>query len=225
MRTIAKLFGRSPFVSLQAHLECVADCVEKMLELLVAFQKGDHATVNRLAPDVSELEHAADQVKHDIQDSLTQRRLFLPIERGRLLEIIGTQDSIADKAENIAVLLTFKDLEMVEAFRSDFAEFVTVNIEAFHVVIRIINQLDELLETSFGGAEAVKVKELVDEVALLEYKADRIQHTLLKGLFANEVDMSAGTFYMWTNLIKQISEISNLSERLANRVRTTLELK
>ena len=29
MRTIAKLFGRSPFVPLQTHLERVADCVEK----------------------------------------------------------------------------------------------------------------------------------------------------------------------------------------------------
>ena len=53
--TIMNLFGRSPFAPLQSHMEKVATCVHKVLELFYALEKGDQETLERLARQISEL--------------------------------------------------------------------------------------------------------------------------------------------------------------------------
>ena len=224
MRTMAKLFGRSPFGPLQDHMNQVADCVALVAETLVAMQEGDQEKVERLAEEVSKSEHKADSVKNDIRNHLP-RSLFLPMDRANLLDILRIQDNLADKAEDIAVLLTFRKLELPDAWREKFAAFLEKNIAAFDAVRRIIHQLDELLESSFGGAEAEKVKVMVDQVALLEHETDVIQRELVKLLYANEDKMTYGAFDLWMKLISEVADLSNYSEKLAYRVRMTLERK
>lgn len=224
MRTIAKLFGRSPFVPLQSHMEQVTACVDKTVEMFGAFSRGDFEQVERLAAVISQLEHEADQVKHDIQDHLP-KGMFLPVDRARILEILSTQDNIADKCENMAVQLTLKRLAMLDILRNEFQKFLDKNVEAFRLVRDVVEQLDELLETGFGGAEAEKVKKMVMDVSYKEHEADLLQRSLLKLLYTQEEHMTVGTFYLWSQIIRQVAELSNLSERLANRVRVTLELK
>lgn len=224
MRSIAKLFGRSPFVPLQVHMERVADCVALVPTIVDAFLKGDSARVAALAEEISALEHAADEVKHDIQNHLP-RGMFLAVDRGRLLEILGVQDSIADKAENIGALLTLKQIGSPPGFEAKFRTFLAKNVEAFEHAHRIIQEVDELLETSFGGPEAQKVLGMVQTVAHLEHEADRLQHDLLKDLFTHDEQLTHGEFYLWTRVMREVSELSNLSERLANRIRTLLMVK
>lgn len=224
MRTFAKLFGQSPFVPLQSHMEKVAACVSKVPEMFASAAAGDFARVASLAEQTSKLEHEADQVKHDIQTHLP-RSLFLPIDRERLLEILSIQDNIADKCENIGVLLTLKDVSIAPFLKDDFEALLNKNIEAFDSVYAIIGEVDELLESGFGGDEAERVMSMVSDVAFKEHEADVLQRSLLKSLFANETDLSVGDFFLWTQLFRQVSDLSNLSERLANRVRRTLELK
>jgi len=224
MRTIAKLFGQSPIVPLQAHMEKVTQCVEKVKQMFQALRKGDHAAIEKLAEETSALEYEADQIKHDIQSHLP-KRMFMAIDRSRILDILGVQDNIADKAENIGVLLTFKAMTLPDWLADDFNTFLNKNIEAFEGGRGIINQLDELMETGFGGGEAERVLRMVEQVAHMEHEVDVIQRQMLKSLFANEGGLSTGDFFLWTKLFKQVGDLSNLSERLANRVRRTLELK
>jgi uncharacterized protein len=224
MRTIAKLFGQSPIVPLQAHMDKVAQCVQKVVQMFEALRRGDQAEIETLAVETSQMEFEADQIKHDIQSHLP-KRLFMAIDRARILDILGVQDNIADKAENIGVLLTLKPLAMPEWLKEDFDAFLAKNIEAYDGAKAIINQLDELLESGFGGDEAERVLRMVEGVAQTEHEVDLVQRQMLKNLFANEAGMSAGEFFLWTKLFKQVSDLSNLAERLANRVRRTLELK
>lgn len=224
MRTIAKLFGQSPIVPLQAHMEVVAQCVEKVKQMFIALQNGDQAAIETMAVETSKLEYEADQIKHDIQSHLP-KRMFMAIDRSRILDILAVQDNIADKAENIGVLLTLKAMAMPDWLKGDFDAFLAKNIEAFEGGRAIINQLDELLESGFGGDEAERVLRMVEGVAKTEHEVDLVQRQMLKSLFANEAGMSAGEFFLWTKLFKQVGDLSNLAERLANRVRRTLELK
>ena len=119
MRTIVKLFSRSPFLPLQTHMEKVGGCVQKVAALFYALGQGDYETIEKLSKVISQLEHEADLAKYDIQSHLP-RSMFLPVDRGRLLEILSIQDSIADKCENIAVMLTFKRLTILEPLQEPF---------------------------------------------------------------------------------------------------------
>lgn len=224
MLTILKLFGRSPFAPLQTHMESVAKCVHSLVLLCEALEVKDYVRLEELANQISTLEHDADLIKNDIRNHLPQG-LFLPIHRSNLLDILSLQDSIADQVEDVAVLVSLKPLEILPVLKEEFNLFVKKNIETFDEVQLIIKDLHELVESSFGGAEAKRVRAMVDEVAYLEHEVDLIQRKLLKKLFSAEAELTFVTFYQWQRLIYSIGSISNLSENLAYRIRMTLELK
>ena len=222
MRSIAKVFGRSPFVPLQMHMEKVAECVKQIPDVVAAYRREESETVEALRKKISRLEHEADALKHDIRNSLP-RGLFLPVERVSLLQILSLQDSIANRAENIGVLLTMKQARSFPGFDDRFDDFLGKTIETFELARSVIDQLDELLETGFGGLEAQTVKELTDMVAYKEHEVDVIQGVLLRELLAHEDEVSYGDFFMWTRILRQVSSIADRSERLAIAVRMTLE--
>jgi len=205
-------------------MEKVGQCVAKMEDAIEAFLDGKLDKLPKLAKEISEAEHEADLAKNDIRNHLP-KSLFLAIDRGQLLEILSLQDNIADRAEDVGVLLAFKVLKPEPSLDADCRAFLAKNMESFKAARAVIRELTELLETSFGGAEAEKVKRMVDQVALLEHEADLIQQTLLAKLFAAAPNLHYSAFFLWQRLFEAVGSISNISEKLGNRIRMTLELK
>ena len=224
MLTIMSLFGHSPFAPLQAHMESVARCVHELFNLFDALEHSDSARLEQVAEEISRLEHEADRIKNDIRNHLP-KSLFLPIDRGNLLEILSVQDRIADKVEDVAVLVTLIPLQILPIFQDEFKLFLRKNIETFEGAHAIIKEFHDLVESSFGGIEAEKVRAMVHQVAFNEHEVDLIQRQLLKKLFQGESDLTYITFHLWQRLLENIAAISNLSENLADRIRMTLELK
>ena len=103
--------------------------------------------------------------------------------------------------------------------------FLEKNIEAFYNVLKIIDELHELLQSSFGGAEAEKVRQMVEEVAYKEHQIDIEQRGLLKIILHESDEMPTWLFYLWMKVIEKVSSISNLSEKLSCRVRMILDVK
>ncbi len=224
MRVLGNLFTRSPFSPLQSHMEKVAECVEKMQELYEAYVANDYDRIQSLSEEISRLEHAADLTKNEIRNNLP-KGLFLAVNRGDLLEILSLQDTIADKAEDVGILMTLKKLEPLEGLQTELRAFLDKNIEAVHHAHQIIREMDELLETSFGGKEAEKVRSMVEEVAYMEHEADVMQHQLLKKLYNIGDQLSHTSFTLWLTILQRVAALGNLSEKLANRVRMLLDVK
>lgn len=224
MSTIGKLFGRSPFGQVQTHMDHVAKCIDKMTDAIRAMTEGRYSELDGLAQEASRLEHDADKVKVDIRNHLF-RRIFLPIKPSEVLEIISLQDSLADRAEDICKVMTFKELPFPDGVREVFDEFVQLNIDSFSSVAAIIQQLDELIESGFGGAEGERIRSMAHDVAVSEHQVDVVQVKLLKMIYEHDTEMTVGQFHLWMRLTRLISEISDLSENLANRVLKTLSIK
>lgn len=222
--TILNLFGRSPFAPLQSHMEKVSVCVHALKELFDALEQKDYQAIETISNKIADFEHQADLTRNDILNHMP-KSLYLPIDRTHLIDILNTQDRIADKAEDIAVLITLKRIELQPHFQVEFKEFLLKNISTFDSALLIIKEMHELLESSFGGIEAEKVKIMVEEVAFKEHEVDLIQRQLLKKLFQSEDQMSYTTFHLWQKICEATASISNLSEALAFRIRLTLELK
>jgi len=222
MSIIENLFTRSPFTPLQTHMEKVAQCVLKLDDLYEAFLKNDHDEIKDIVKEISEMEHSADIIKNDIRNNLP-RGLFLAINRANLLEILSLQDTIADKAEDIGVLMTLKKLDPIDNFMDILKKFLSKNLEAVQQVNLIIRELDELLQSTFGGAEARKVRQIVNKVAFIEHEADIMQHEILKILYSLDDKLSYGSFSLWMNIIRTIAALGDTSEKLANRISMLLE--
>ena len=224
VNAMAKLFGKSPFVPLQLHLDKISDCVEASVALLERICAGDTTNIGKEARAVSKLEHKADLVKNDIRNNLP-RGLFMAIDRGQLLEILSLQDSIADQGEDIAVLMSIRPVKILAELSEPLKEYIDGNLNAFHKVKEVMRELDTLIESGFGGKEANKVDAIIEEVAIAEHECDIMQRKLMKGVLDHEDELSVGDFFIWQRLLHEIAGISNYSEKLANRVRMLLTLK
>ncbi|MDE1037362.1 MAG: TIGR00153 family protein [Phycisphaerales bacterium] len=224
VNAMARLFGRSPFVPLQLHLDKISDCVQATVTLLERICAGEEFDVNEEARAISLLEHKADLVKNDIRNNLP-RGLFMAIERGQLLEILSLQDSIADKSEDIAVLMSIRPVKVISGLSVDLKAYIEGNVRAFQSVLQVMRELDALIESGFGGTEASRVDKMIDEVARAEHECDIMQRQLMRNVLEHEDELSMGDFFVWQRLLHDIAGISNQSEKLANRVRMLLTLK
>lgn len=222
MLTILNLFGRSPFAPLLLHMEMVTECVHGLKDLFQAVRSQEDIT--EICKKISKIEHKADLAKNDIRNHLPNS-LYLPIARADLLEILTLQDQLADLAEDVAILTTMKQIKIPKSFENEFNAFLEKNLECFDGVVAIIGEMNDLLGSSFGGVEAEKVRSMVDEVAFKEHEVDLIQRKLNKQLFSDEEEMEYKTFVLWLKIIQTISSLSNVSEKLAHRIRMTLDVK
>lgn len=224
MHTILKLFGRSPFAPLRSHMDFVSKCVHLLPELSVALKQKDSSLILKICEQISGYEHDADLIKNDIRNHLP-KSLFLPTSKERLLEILTIQDRIADRTEDAAVLTTLKSLDLLPHFEKEFVEFLNKNIETFEEAKTIVNEMQDLVESSFGGIEAARVRAMIDEVAYKEHETDLLQRELLKKIFQSENELDYASFFQWLRLIEHIAAISNLSENLSYRIGMLLENK
>jgi predicted phosphate transport protein (TIGR00153 family) len=224
MSVLKNLFVRSPFSPLQSHMEKVAACVPKIEEIFEAYHDKNYDKMDAISQELSQLEHAADLTKNEIRNHLP-KGIFLAVNRGDLLEILSLQDSLADKAEDIGVLMTLKHLQPLKGIRKDLKIFLDKNLQAVRHAHKIIQEIDELLEASFGGKEAEKVRAMVEEVAFMEHEADILQRNLLKKFYNMDDVIPYTSFTLWIHILQAIASLGNNSEKLANRVRMLLDIK
>lgn len=224
MLTIARLFGKSPFAPLQTHMDKVASCLAELPPLFKAFLGKNELAIQQSFEKISRLEHEADLTKNDIRSHLP-KSLFLPLDREVLLEVLSFQDSLADQAEKIGYLCLMKLIDVPEELKIDLLPFFQKNMEVFWLVRQVTKELDALLESSFGGVEAEKVKGMVEQIAFFEHEVALAEHKAMKALYALGEKLSYPTFHLLHRLIEETGKLSHLSEKLGNRIRMLLDLR
>lgn len=202
----------------------VGSCIKKLTEIFEEIEKENFEKIEHLTLELSKLEHEADLTKNDIRSHLP-KSLFLPINRQQFLEILHTQDSLADKAEEIANILMLCPRNSLRVFTKTFQEFYKKNLETFWTARDIIKEFDELIESSFGGIEAEKVKTMIEQTAYKEYESDLLKTAVRKEFFSCADTLTPSAFYLWVSLINEVGTLSHISEKLANQIGLILELR
>jgi predicted phosphate transport protein (TIGR00153 family) len=195
-----------------------------MNEALEAFENGKFDQLQTLTDEVSKQEHEADTIRDDVRNHLL-RRFFMPVNRGQVLRILSQQDSIADIAEDVCVLLTMKQISIPAELTEQFQNFRHLNVKCVELAASIIDELDELVETGFGGAEADKIRIRAREVAFTEHQVDTVAHELVRGIYARDTEFSVGEFHLWMRLTMTMSGLSNTAENLADSISMVLDMK
>ncbi len=215
------LFRKSPFDPLQEMMDKVVECADTLKPLFEAFAEGDKERMKKLISQVSHLEHEADAIKNRIRSSLPSS-LFMPVSRTDLLEILANEDAIADAAEDVAVLLTLKDLKLKEQFRDCILKLVDKCLEVVHESHKVIKDLDILAETSFEGPEAKRVISMIDDVCDLEHHVDEFQIEVTRNFLTHEESFSPGELWLWLKIVAKLGDVANYAERMCNRIRLFL---
>jgi hypothetical protein len=83
---------------------------------------------------------------------------------------------------------------------------------------RVIDELDELVETGFGDREVARIEAMITELGRIETETDKLSDTAARALFALESELGVATVY-WHQLIIWIADLADYSERVGNRLR------
>jgi len=221
MSIISKLFGKSPFEPLYQHMLKVKECVDLVRPLMDALLKGDEKKVKEIAKRVFKAEHEADLVKKDIRNHLP-KSIFLPVARGDLLRFLKEQDHIADSAEDLAALLILRKTTVPEELKDEIRDFVDKVLETYEMAMTVSSEIKILAETSFGGVEAHKVIELIEQLKVKEWEADKAQMKAAKKLFAIEKELDPVSVMMWTRIFDELGTLANHAENAGDQMRMML---
>ncbi len=221
MSIISKLFGKSPFEPLHQHMLKVKACVGLVRPLMDAFLKGEQEKVKDVAKKIFKAEHDADIVKKEIRSRLP-KSILLPVARGDILRFLKEQDNIADSAEDLAALLILRKTTVPEELKEKLKKFVDKVLETYEVAMAVSSEIKLLAETSFGGEEAHKVMELIEQLKVKEWEADKAQMTAAKKMFSIEKKLDPVSVMMWMHIFKELGTLANHAENAGDQMRLML---
>ena len=165
--------------------------------------------------------HRADVIKNDIRDHLP-RSLFMPVDRGDVLQFLRTQDKIADSVEDIGVLATMRATPTPPGMRKAVLALVDSVIATSEAWFKAAKELPALEEASFTGPEVEKILRQINEVRELEREADRYQAAASKQLFEYESEIGAVSIMLWMNIFRVLGAVANHAESTADLLRLML---
>jgi predicted phosphate transport protein (TIGR00153 family) len=217
MSLIGDLFGRSPVKPMQEHIRAAVATAQAIRPLMEAMVAGDADRIHECRREVDRLEHEADRIKNEIRSHLPAR-MMLALERRDMLEILDAQDSIADTAQDIAELADQRKMKIPRELAEVFQSLTLQVVATCEQAERIINELDELVETGFRGREVSRVEQMIDELARIETETDDLEERATRRIFEMEDELGISTIYWW-HLVEWIADMADYAERVGNRLR------
>ena len=221
MRSILSMFSKSPFKPLGSHMDKVRACVSQIDPLFKALGREDYGEVGKISELIVKLEHEADIIKDDIRTHMRQT-VFLPVDKKDFMHLLSAQDDIADAVEDLAVLLRIKNLNVPETIKASLDELVEHVIKTACAGCDLISELEALLESSFGGAEAEKVEKATQALGTLEWEADRKQFQLAQTLFSLGSRIDPADLLLWNEVIKKLGAVADKTEQIGKTLRIFL---
>jgi len=219
MATIGSLFGgHAPFKQMQDHMRVVRECAQAVNPLVMALVASDEDTLRAHAKQIFELESRADALKNEMRLNLP-RSLFLPVDRRDLLDVLHTQDSIADTAEDIAGMFLARDMTVPDEMQETLVQLTARCVHVVDLAAQIIEHLDELLEVGFRGRTADTVEILAEELNTAEDETDKLERLLSRQLFELESQLNPVTVMFWYQVIEWIGDLADHAEKVGNNIR------
>lgn len=224
MGVLNKFFGTSPFPYLHQHTQKVHQCVELLVPLTEAMFEKDYDKVEELQNQVSKAEHEADVIKAKLRDQLGNL-FFLSIGKTQLNKFLTYQDSVADAAEDYAVVLNLRDTEVPEPLQEELREFVKQVVAVSEHLLTIADKLSSLAEVAFSGAKTKKFLENIDVIGQEEWKADKMGRKFSKHVYAMEDNIPPVTVFFLDKMCSRLGIIANSAEKAAKYLHLIIKHK
>ncbi|AUH70701.1 TIGR00153 family protein [Legionella sainthelensi] len=217
MSSIFNMFGPSPIRPIEQHMRKVHQCAKQLYPFFEAVLKKDWVTADKIKEKILDFEKEADLIKRDLRLHLPTG-LFLPVSRTDLLELLSAQDLIANKTEDIAILITSRKMTIPESLVPDFMPFLNRCLDASKQACKAINELDELLETGFRGSEVKIVEEMILKLYEIEHDSDARLAELRHRIFEIEKDLSAIDTIFLYKLVQWIDDLADDAQHVGSRL-------
>lgn len=214
---LSSWFGDSPFKALAEHSAKVHQCVRLIRDLFDASLAGNREAVEKLAQDIFRLETEADQLRDQLHEKLNSQ-LLISISKAHIFGILEDQDSIADRAEDLAAVFTYRSLTLPDEIASSTGKFLDRVLADCRLAESIFSKLLLLVETSFRGRDAQILSELIFTLRKQEDETKAKKIDLLCKLHQSQASFSAVDLIAWTQIIERMGDISKFADNAATGI-------
>ena len=224
MINIASIFAKSPFKPLREHMDKVVESVVPLNDFFEALFQEDYSKVEKIQQQVIQAEKEADSIKNEVRNHLP-RNIFMPINRRDLLEMLDMQDSIADVAQDIVILLNIRRMSLTKELGQDVIHFVKKSQDVCYLARGLTQEFGDVIESGFGRHEIKKLLEMIDNVSIAETEADNLEDALVHRLYEVEEKMNSVDAVFWYKIFELIGDIADFSKKTGNRLRLMIASK
>jgi len=218
---ISGLFGTSPIRPLQQHMNVVHICVKNLDPLFSGVIEEDWDRASKAAKAITDGEHEADDLKKELRHHLP-KGLFMPVDRRDLLDVLLMQDSIANRAKDIASLIMGRKMTIPKQMQELFIPYGQRCIGSVEQASNIIHELDELVETGFRGLQVEHVENMISKLDDIESETDKLQRQLRDILFTLEDELRATDVMFTYRLIEWIGRVADAAQKVGSRLQIML---
>ncbi|HEY8386524.1 MAG TPA: TIGR00153 family protein [Porticoccaceae bacterium] len=216
---LSMLFGKSPIKPLQEHMSVVTRCASELSDFFKAATADDWERAEAHYDSICQLENQADDIKRELRLHMP-KSLFMPVSRSDVLELLTVQDNIANRARDIAGLMLGRRMSIPEPIREEMCQLVNGAIAVTQQAMKLINELDELLETGFAEREMDFVAEQIHELDDKERNTDILERTIRHKLFTVEKDYHPLDMMFLYDIIQKVGGLANRARRVGGRLQT-----
>jgi len=213
---------RNPFDGVELHSKLIAAGMIALKDCMDAYLAGDYSKAMKHAEQINKVEHEADMIKSNIRAHLP-KFVLMSVSKRDFLEMLHYSDDVIDYAEDVVVLLSFKETKVPDRLAPQFQALTEKVVECVRTYLRVTGRMKVLLEVNFGGKERDRAKELIKETHKLEHETDIISKKLTRELFnMPPEEMDPVSVYHLLKVVDRLGKIANQAEKSAEWIRAML---
>jgi len=212
---------KTPFTQLLDHMGKVRECIDSLGDGLINYYKGNYKNFSRLTKKVSEIEHEADIIKSNLRNHLPGS-LFMPVDKGKFMWALREQDAILDHADNLARMLDMRRTKIPKKLQKPFIDHAKAVMKTVDAMEVAVENIKDLVETSFVKREREQTKEFIYKVHENEYKADQLKYEMTKGIYELEKKINPMDVYHLLKIADWVDDIADHAENVADWLRAMI---
>ena len=209
--SILGIFAKSPFVSLQKHMDIGKQAAIALQNFLTSAGVSDWSKAKQYRQEIIDLEHAADDIKNQIRTHLP-KSLFMSVSREDLLDLVYTMDGIPNTAKDISGIMIGRQMEIPNQIAEQFSSFTKAAIKAAKQASAAIEKVDEVRRGGFSSNDTDLLQGLVAELELLEHENDDLEAALRNDFFEIEKDFPAVDVMFLYDIFNRIGSLADISQ-------------
>jgi len=218
---LAGIFGPSVLKPLQDHMAVCIECVTQLKPLVEALNLQDFDAALTIQQQIIGQEQQADEQKSILRKQLGLS-LLLPIPRRDLLEILRLQDKIANRARDLAGLMIGRKMIFPQQLQGDYLKFLDSCQQSCTQAQICIQELDELLETGFGGKMVEMMSNFLQRLDDVESLTDNLKRELEVKLMDLEDQVHPVQVMFMYRAITLTANLADQANRLGNALQSQI---
>ena len=212
---------KSPFDQLLEHMCKVRYGIDILGKGLQKYYKGDFKDFSELAKEISKIEHEADLIKSNLRNHLPSS-LFMPVDKGKFMWALREQDAILDHAENLVRMLDMRHTKIPKELQKVFIEHCKLVMKTVNAMENAVENIKDLVKTSFVKREREQTKEYIYKVHEYEYKADKKKYEMTQGIYKLEKKLNPMDVYHLLKIADWVDDIADHAENVADWLRAMI---